>query len=586
MSLDGFSMRRLVIDLNQSLTGGRIDKITQPNKQTLQLSVRRPGDTQLLYISIQPQNPILYRLAAPLESPAEPPTFCMVLRKQLETGRIAQIRQHGLDRTIFVDVDVVGAGGRIVTKTLVCELMGKYSNIILIQDGIITDALRKVGANSSRVREVLPGESYEIPPMQDKLDVTLVSAEAVIERLRALEDMKLAQALSAVCLGFGPVTSKEVAFCAGISANARIDSLDEADFASVADALTETVKALGDLESKACLVRGEKNKIKAMASYRLHYLPEEELESFESADEMLARATAVLGSFVPQDKEPLKKLVRTELTRAEHKLEKLHKEVEEADNAEEYRIKADNLMTYQYQLKDREDAEVRVADIYSADGAEITIVMDQRLTVTENIQAYYHKYNKLKRARTLLGEQMEVCGETIRYLQSIETSLSVSNALAELNDIKSELIAAGYIKAPKKKKPASKLSKPFTFTAQDGTQILVGKNNYQNDRLTFKTADREDIWLHTKDIPGSHVILRTEGIDPSEETLVLAADLAAHFSQASGSSTIPVDYTKCRYVKKPSGAKPGFVIFTNQKTLYRTPDEAALRPILAQDNAE
>ncbi|SHE59938.1 Rqc2 family fibronectin-binding protein [Schwartzia succinivorans] len=582
MSLDGFSMRRLVIELNKSLTGGRIDKITQPNRQTLTFSVRQPGENQLLYISIQPQNPILYRLDAPLESPAEPPTFCMVLRKQIETGRIAQIRQHGLDRIISIDIDVIGAGGRIVTKTLICELMGKYSNLILVQDGIIIDALRKVGANSSRIREVLPGEPYEIPPTQDKYDVTLAPPQKIIEKLRGFTDMKLSQALCAACLGFGPVTAKETAFSAGLSPNAPLSSLDEADYKSLENAIKETVDALSDSDSMPCLVRGEKNKIKAMSTFTLHYLPEEDIDFFPSIDAMLAKATSILGSFVPQDKEPLKKLVHTELTRAKNKLVKLHKDVEEADNAEEYRIKADNLMTYQYQLKDRADSELSLPDIYSTEGAVIKIEMDQRLTVAENIQAYYHRYNKLKRARSLLDEQIVSCGESIRYLESVEASLAVSSTLSELEDIKAELTAQGYLKSTKKKKASLKPSKPFIFTASDGTEILVGKNNYQNDRLTFKTADRDDVWLHTKDIPGSHVILRTEGAAPSDEALLLAADLAAHFSQAAGSSNIPVDYTLCRYVKKPSGAKPGFVIFTNQKTLYRTPDDKALRSILSQ----
>ncbi|MCR5447503.1 MAG: NFACT family protein [Schwartzia sp.] len=582
MSLDGFSMRRLVIELNKSLTGGRIDKITQPNRQTLTFSVRQPGENQLLYISIQPQNPILYRLDAPLESPAEPPTFCMVLRKQIETGRIAQIRQHGLDRIISLDIDVIGAGGRIVTKTLICELMGKYSNLILVQDGIIIDALRKVGANSSRIREVLPGEPYEIPPTQDKYDVTLAPPQKIIEKLSGLTDMKLSQALCAACLGFGPVTAKETAFSAGLSPNSPLSSLDEADYKSLENAIKETVDALSDPDSMPCLVRGEKNKIKAMSTFTLHYLPEEDIDFFPTIDAMLAKATSILGSFVPQDKEPLKKLVHTELTRAKNKLVKLHKDVEEADNAEEYRIKADNLMTYQYQLKDRADSELSLPDIYSTEGAVIKIEMDQRLTVAENIQAYYHRYNKLKRARSLLDEQIVSCGESIRYLESVEASLAVSSTLSELEDIKAELTAQGYLKSTKKKKASLKPSKPFIFTASDGTEILVGKNNYQNDRLTFKTADRDDVWLHTKDIPGSHVILRTEGAAPSDEALLLAADLAAHFSQAAGSSNIPVDYTLCRYVKKPSGAKPGFVIFTNQKTLYRTPDDKALQSILSQ----
>ena len=277
----------------------------------------------------------------------------------------------------------------------------------------------------------------------------------------------------------------------------------------------------------------------------------------------------------------MKKFVKTELSRAENKLDILKEELRQAENAEDYKIRGDNLMTYAHLFQDHEDASLTVDDIYSETGGKITLKLDQRLTLNQNMQAFYHKYDKLKRAQKLLDEQIALCSENIRYLASVETSLAASSTLSEIEEIKEELIESGFLKEGKKKKRQDKPSAPFQFMTEDGKSILVGKNNYQNDRLTFRTAAPDDLWLHAKDIPGSHVILRLSGEEPSEESLHHAALLAAHFSKAQDSSNVPVDYTYRRYVKKPSGSRPGFVIFTHQKTLYVTPsaeDAARLLP--------
>lgn len=589
MSLDGFSMHPLTRELHTALAGGRIDKITQPNKQSIILSVRQPGQNFLLHISINSQNPSAHLLEKNLENPPEPPVFCMVLRKQIETGRIAQVRQHGLDRLLLIDIDSLAAGGRIVTKTLVLELMGKYSNIILVQDGVIIDALRKIGANSSRVRTVLPGQAYELPPGQEKKDLFTDAIADIMAIVKADPALRLDKALLAACMGFGPVSAKEVCFSAGLAPSMRIEALDEADFAAVEDALQEIRESAlhaGDAsepEDKAVLLLGENQKVLAMAAFPLHYLPEAAVLTFPTISAMLEKADSLLGSYVLPDKDRFRKLVKNEKNRAENKLTKLDEEIAAAENAEEFKVRGDNLMTYQYQFKDREDASVTVPNIYSGTGETITIPLDQRLTLVENMQACYKKYDKLKRAQELLQVQRRECEANIAYLESIEASLLASSSLAEIAEIHNELIAAGYLREKPKKKNNDKPARPFHFRAPDGTDILVGKNNYQNDKLTFKTARYNDTWFHTKDIPGSHVVLQNGGTEPSEEDILLAASLAAHFSKARGSSKIPVDYTEIRYVKKPSGSKPGFVIFTNQKTLYITPDEAKLAPILAQD---
>ncbi len=583
MSLDGFSMHALVRELSRAVTGGRIDKITQPNKQSIILSIRQPGENHLLQISTNSQNPSAHLLTKNLENPPEPPVFCMVLRKQLETGRIAGIRQHGLDRLLLLDIDSIAAGGRIVTKTLVIELMGKYSNIILVQDGKILDALRKIGENSSRVRTVLPGQNYELPPAQNELNIFQDDLDDVLRAVKADPEKRLDKAILGACQGFGPVTAKEICFSAGLAPSTRIHDLEIIDFASVKSAIEEVREAADSEHPGPALLIDENQKILAMSSFPLHYLPNATALHFPTVSAMLEKADTLAGSYVLPDKDRFKKLVKNEKNRAQNKLKKLNKEIEEAENADIWRVRGDNLMTYQYQFKNRENPEITVLDIYSADGETITIPLDQRLTMVENMQACYKKYNKLQRAQELLRVQKQDCLENIAYLESIEASLLASSSLAEINEIHNELVAGGYLHEKPKKKNNDKPARPFHFHTENGLDILVGKNNYQNDKLTFKTAHYNDTWFHTKDIPGSHVILCNGGAPLQDEDVDMAASLAAYFSQARGSSQVPVDYTEVRYVKKPSGAKPGFVIFTNQKTLYVTTTEKEMQPILAQD---
>ena len=583
MSLDGISMHPLAIELDRAVAGGRIDRINQPSKQSIVMSLRLPGKNVLLHITINPQNPAMHLIDKAPENPPEPPMFCMVLRKHLETGRIAGVRQYGLDRLLIMDIDFLSAGGRIITKSLVVELMGKYSNIILVQEGIIIDALRKVGTNSSRVRTVLPGDAYVLPPQQDKLNLLETPVSEVIAAIKAKCDMKLSKAILDTCLGFGPVTAKEAAYGAGLPASMTVSQLNDGDFGSLENALQEITDSFREPCGAASIVIDKNNKPLATASFPLHYFTNETILTFPTISEMLGRASSLTGSYQIPDKDRFRKLMKNELNRAENKVQKLRDDIAAADNAEEYRIKADNLMTYQYQFQDRVDAEITVPNIYSEAGEAITIKMDQRLSIVENVQAYYKKYDKLKRGKELLEQQLQHCLDDIQYMSSIEASLESSTRLAEINDIKAELIASGILREKPKKHAAEKQSQPFKFTAPDGTQILVGKNNYQNDRLTFKTANPGDIWLHTQNIPGSHVILRCDGDEPAEDTLLLASYLAVHFSKAQGSSKVPVDYTRARFVKKPSGAKPGFVIFTNQTTLYVTPEAEVLQPVLLQE---
>ncbi len=549
MNFDGFSIRPLIAELAKILIGGRIDKITQQNKANFTISVRSLGQTHLLRLSVAPQNPSVHFITKAPENLPEPTTFCMVLRKNIEGGRIADIRQYERDRVIFIDVDSIGAGGKIQTVTLSAELIGKYSNIILISDGKIIDALKKIGANSSRVRTVLPNQLYQLPPAQNKLDIFSASAEEIIARVES-QSARIDKAIMNVCQGFGPQTAQELAY--------------QAARTNLADAL---IKIRAAAENPAPCLIIENGKILALSAIPLSYI-QGNVKTFATISEMLEAADDLIGSYAPPDKEKFSKLIHNELKRATNKISVLETELAAAENADDWRIRADNLSTYRYQFKDHADDSVTVQDIYSESGAEISIPIDKKLTIAANVQNFYRKYDKLKRSTRHIIEQIEKCRAEINYIESVEHSLNTATTLADIDEIRAELTSGGYLKEARKRTAASKKPEPYRFTAPDGTEILIGKNNAQNDRLTFKIADPTDIWLHTKEITGSHVIIRCGGAEPSAETLLYAAQLAAKFSKAQGSSKVPVDYTFCKFVKKPAGAKPGFVIFTNQRTVY------------------
>ena len=565
MNLDGFSMCPLTKELEKILVGGRVDKITQQNKANFTFTIRQPGKTFLLRLSTAPQNPSVHLIKKAPENLPEPPTFCMVLRKNLENGRIAAIRQHELDRIIFIDVDSIGAGGKIQTFTLAAELIGKYSNLILISDGQIIDALKKIGTNTSRVRTVLPNQSYQLPPAQNKLDIFSCDVEKILERIKFDESARLDKAIMNACQGFGPQSVKETIFLSGLPNDIKISTLDAKDFDSLKDALIEIRDAAKN--PTPCMIE-DAGKILAISAVKLDYL-RGNLRTFETLSELLETADEISGSYVPPDKERFNKLVNNELRRANNKISVLESELAAAENADLWRVRADNLSTYRYQFKDHADDEIIVDNIY--DGEKISIPLDKRLTIAANVQAFYKKYYKLKRSTKFIAAQIELCREEIFYLESVAHSLTASTTLADIDEIRTELISGGYLKEARKRTALSKKPQPLKFFAPDGTEILIGKNNSQNDRLTYKIAAPDDLWLHTKNITGSHVIVRSNKI--SDETLQLAAELAAHFSKAQNSSKVPVDYVQCKFVKKPSGAKPGFVIFTNQRTLYVTPRE-------------
>lgn len=585
MSLDGFSLKPLIDELNEKIAGGRIDRVCQPNKQDIYFYVRQPGQTYILYLSINPQNPMVNITSVQPENPPEPPVFCMVLRKQLEGGRIASVSQYGLDRMVLIDVDTLGPKGVIITKTLIAELMGKYSNLILMQDGMIIDAFRKVGENSSRVRTVLPGQQYELPPKQDKINILNTVSADFIERVKTYQEGTLYQAVLASGLGFGPITVREIIYLAGLYDDLLVKNMDDCDYQSLKSAVDEMKNCYEQKEFLPTLIIDGKQKIKAMTPFALHVFPENNftVKNFADINDLMEFSKKFASSNNLPEKDTYRKIIHNEINRLTKKEKILAEELIKAQKAEKQKIKADNLMTYQYQFKDHADKEISVPDIYDENGTLIKIALDTKLTLIQNAQAYYKKYDKLKRSQEMVQVQINHCQRDKKYAQSIEAALDTAVSISDIEDIKQEMIKAGFLPPENKKKASVAPSKPYKFSLPNDMILYVGKNNYQNDKLTFKLAHNDDIWLHTKDIPGSHVIIDTKGNEIDDDTLVLAAQIAAYFSKARTSSKVPVDYVPIRYVKKPSGAKPGFVIFTNNKTLYVTPDEAQIQPIIDRD---
>lgn len=583
MALDGLSLSILLTELNAKLTGGRIDKIFQPDKYTLILWVRQTHENLRLLISVNPKHPRIHLTETTLENPAAPPAFCMLLRKHLEGGRIANISQHSLDRIALLSIDFRNEDGTIATKYLTIELMGKHSNIILTQHNIIMDAIKRIGASLSRSRQVLPRMEYTFPPGQMRLNLLTTPILDFFNTLTALDtSLLLTKALIQTVIGIGPITAKEILWRAGLPENMTVQSLDNADILALSEATNSIITPLKSGESAPTVMVSAENQLAGIASFKLEHLtPKYTTYNFSTMSEAVEFTDSLSGKKQLPEQTILSKLVIEESNRLHRKKFILTQELCDATAADSYRECADILMANLYNIPKNQD-KVILENLYSntSDDKQVTIDFDIRLSPLENAQIYYTKYNKLKRAKELLEVQLSQCIEEISYLESITVALEHAANTPDLADIREELMNGGYLKKASKRRMPIPASSPLAAVTPDGLTILIGKNNRQNDIVTFKQAQHNDIWFHTKDIPGSHVILRSGTQTPSLQSIEAAAHLAAYYSKASQSSNVPVDYTQRRYVKKPSGAKPGFVIYDHQSTIYVTPNETIIKSLL------
>lgn len=578
MNLEGISLYALTEYLNREILGSRIYKITMPTPLSLLLSLKRERDTVTLLIDVNGSAPALWLADVLPGNPAEPPSFCMLLRKHLEEGRITRISQWGMDRVIELEISLLGRGSQIITKQLIVELTGKNANLIFSENGRIVDCLKHIPAALNSVRAMQPGAEYKPPPVQQGLPILFSPPEEIVAALPDEVVPELWKVLSAHTTGIGKTTAQQLLTAADIPLKATY--LLPADRSRLIDALVCLQQAVtGKSTENPCFTAliSPTNRCQTIFPFNAPYLPEGfRAERFSSINDALCYA-AHLSPLQPPERELLTRSVAAELRRLKKKHAILENDLIQARAADQLRMTADSLMAALYTFK-KGDTVCRIPSLY--DESLLEVPLSPLLSPSENAQAYYKKYNKQKRAQEEVAHQLRETEELTDWLETVEESLVLSTTRQETEEIKEELEKAGILPAPRKKRAASVRSKPLEIHFSSSTVIYIGKNNRQNDELTFKIGSGNDLWLHTQKIPGSHVLLRTSLPEAETEAVTAAAQLAAWFSKARGSSQIPVDCVPRRYVKKPSGARPGFVIFTNQKTLYVTPDPEEIRQLL------
>lgn len=579
MPMDAVCLRAVVDELRPQVLDVRIDKVLQPVRDQVILSLR--GGRRLL-LNAGANSPRIQLTEVPRDNPAEPPMLCMLLRKHLVGGRITAVTQPGLERLAELQIDVTDDFGEPGRRWLVLEAMGRHSNLILL-DGQrrILACMRRVDAEMSAERQVLPGLFYEYPPTHDKKFLTDVTAENFQDCLSAANpDSRMDTLLLDAFFGVSPLIARELVFQAAGTSERRIFEADNAEIRRLWDAVCTLTARIREGRFTPVLLRRDGKpwdfSYQPVAQYG-GLLVQETFESFSALmDEFYASR---------EQEERLRQrgadLVRTAATardRLRRKLALQEKDYAATQDRDALRICGDLITANLYRME-RGPSSFTAENFYDAAEGSLTIALDPLLTPQQNAAKYYKRYAKAKTAEKFLREQMDIARREADYLDSVLEELRRAETEQDFLDIRSELRQAGYIRSRTAKKELNRPAKPREFRTSGGLQVLVGRNNGQNDRLTLKDADRRDIWLHTQKIHGSHVILCTGGREAQPQDLHEAAMLAAYYSQARESGGVPVDWTAVKNVKKPAGARPGMVIYTTYQTVYVTPEEALVKKL-------
>lgn len=590
MAFDGLVVHSLVQEL-RALVGGRIGKVHMPSENDIVLNLRAAGGGVKLLLSANPTYPRVHVTEQSFVNPLEAPMFCMLLRKHCEGGIVESISQPGLERIVIIRVRQRDELGDLSTKSIVIEIMGRHSNIILLDPatGQILDGIHHVTPAVSSHRVVLPGSAYVAPPEQHKRHPFETDREAFVKLLNeaagegeaAAEDWE--RAIVRQFSGISPLVAKEIVYRAGIGqpeAGAEASGRGDVEAAGrLWDSFREIMEQIAQGKAEPNICEQPASGKSFFSVVRLTHL-QGEPRTYESASACLE---AYYGDKAERDtvKQRVSDMIRlltNERGKNVKKLEKLRETLEEAGQADKYRVTGE-LLTASMHLFAKGDKEVEVIDYYDEQQRTVKIALDPLLTPSENAQKYFKKYTKLRNSLSVVKEQMSQAEDEIVYLDSVLQQLA-SAGMTDIEEIRDELVEQGYMRSRGKKLRRKKTGgKPSLacYTSSEGIPIYVGKNNTQNEYLTNRLAHPGDTWLHTKDIPGSHVVIRSPEF--GEPTLNEAAMLAAYFSQAKESSRVPVDYTLIRHVRKPSGAKPGFVIYDHQKTLFVTPDPEQIKQL-------
>lgn len=573
MSMDGLSLYSAMNELNKRLAGGKIDKIQQTDKEELLLMVRSLGQTYRLLINASASDNRVQLTELKKQAPSEAPMFCMLLRKRIAGGKIVRFEQERLDRVLKISIETYNDLGDLSVFALYCELMGKHSNIILVNEkGVIVDAIKHVGLGMSSVRFVMPGLEYSAPPAQDKQDPSKASADD-FSMAMCMVGMSIAKALSNAFFGLSPAVAAQLV--ARYTDKTECTQLSEAERKELAERLAAFYADMAQGKEKASAVLNALGETEAVYPFAISGSGIKLYDSIgEALDSLYINSDR--REWAKRHGASARKVLQNNIERCEKKLALYADALNSGEQMEKCRLYGELLTANLHSLKSGTDT--AAVDNYYADPVErIAIPLDRQLTPGENAQRYYKKYQKLKAARDMAIVQREQTLSELNYLEGQLDNLTKCTAENELSELIEELKDQGYIKRDKggKKKMKLAASKPMHFVSSTDADIYVGKNNRQNDELTLRFASPNDIWMHTKNIPGSHVIVKGAS-EQDTATMTEAALLAAYYSRARGSENVAVDYTPRKYVKKPAGAKPGMVIYTTNKTAYVTPSEEAV----------
>ncbi|WP_106768193.1 Rqc2 family fibronectin-binding protein [Paenibacillus faecalis] len=577
MALDGIVTRAIVHEL-QACKGARINKIYQPNERDIVLHIRTQSGNAKILLSANPTYPRVHLTNEIFLNPPEAPMFCMLMRKHCENGIIEDIQQVDMERIIHIRVRQRDELGDVSSKTIIIELMGRHSNIILLDHsaGTILDGIHHVTPAISSYRVIMPGVAYTEPPQQNKLNPLEIGQEQFRESCLLSSDEPAPWLVNSFS-GVSPLAAQEIVHRAGYSAGEE-DSGNEKDCGGLWQAFSEVMKDAANHHYTP--MSGINNKGKMVFSVIPLTMLTGQTKHYDSVSKCLEDfySDKAHRDAVKQKVGDLLRFLQNERSKNIKKLDKLHKDLEEAKDADRYRIYGELLFSSLHSIQ-KGDKQAELLNYYDEEQKMILIPLDPLLSPSDNAQRYFKRYNKYKNSLAVIDEQLAKTREEISYMDNLLQQLAHAT-LNDIDEIRDELIQQGYLRdRGRKNRKKKKNDKPtlHMYTSSEGIEMYVGKNNLQNEYITNRLASPNDTWLHTKDIPGSHVVIRSDNF--GEETLQEAAQLAAYYSQAKQSSSVPVDYTLIRHVRKPNGAKPGFVIYDHQKTLFVTPDEEHIKSL-------
>ena len=593
MAFDGIVIANLVHDIRQKLEGGKINKIAQPEKDELMFTVKNNKETLRLSVSASASLPLVYFTETNKPSPLTAPNFCMLLRKHIGTGRIVKVSQPGLERIIEFEIEHLDELGDLRKKRLIIELMGKHSNLIFCkEDGMILDSIKHVSLAVSSVREVLPGRTYFIPHTQDKLDPLTV---APVEMVSAICDKPapLSKAIYTTLTGFSPVMAEELCHRASVESARPAGALTAPEREMLSHQLLrlmETVKD-GDFEPRIYYRNagsvstdttfsqfGQSLEPVEFSAVPLTMYEEMNAQPFESVSALLESYYATKNTLtrIRQKSSDLRRIVQTALDRSRKKYDLQSRQLADTEKREKYKIWGELIHTYGYGVPEGAKS-MQALNYYTNE--EVTIPLDPTLSAQENAKKYFDKYGKLKRTFEAVTTLLAETKSEVEHLESVQTALNMALSEEDLVQIKEELVESGYIRRKIGGKKVKITSKPYHYVSSDGFDIYVGKNNFQNDELTFQFATGNDWWFHAKGAPGSHVIVKANSRELPDRTFEEAGRLAAYYSKNRGGDKVEIDYVQKKQVKKPGGAKPGFVVYYTNYSLMIDSDISGIRQV-------